>query len=131
MIIISHDRQFLDKICTHIVNTERGKSRTYLGNYSSYLEQRSLEEESVKASFDRQQKKLSSQQEFIDRFRASATRSTQAKSREKLIDKLELIKAPETKISNTKFCFSEAPRSGKEIAIINDLSLTYGEKIIF
>ncbi|MEB3262042.1 MAG: ATP-binding cassette domain-containing protein, partial [Cyanobacteriota bacterium] len=94
IVVISHDRTFLDRVCTQIVETERGVSRTYLGNYSQHLEQKALEREASQAAFDRQQKELSAQQAYIDRFRASATRSTQAKSREKLLEKVERIEAP-------------------------------------
>ncbi len=131
MVIISHDRSFLDKICTNIVSTERGISRSYLGNYTSYLEQKKLEADSLKASFDRQQKELSSQQEYIDRFRASATRSTQAKSREKLLEKIEKIEAPLSELNKPIFNFPDAPRSGKEVVSLIDITHTYGDKIIF
>ncbi len=131
MVIISHDRSFLDKLCTHIVNTERGVSRSFIGNYSDFIEQKRLEQKSIQSAFDRQQKELTSQQEYIDRFRASATRSTQAKSREKLLNKLVKIEAPISELSKPKFTFPDAPRSGKIIAKIDDLTHTYDEKIIF
>ncbi len=131
MVIISHDRSFLDRICTHIVCTERGISRTYLGNYTQYLDQKNLEVESQKASFDRQQKELSAQQDYIDRFRASATRSSQAKSREKLLNKIERIDMPESELIKPKFSFPEAPKSGKRVLEIRDLTHTYDDKIIF
>ncbi len=131
MVIISHDRSFLDKMCTHIVNIERGISRTFIGNYSSFIEQKNLEDESKKSAFERQQKELSSQQDYIDRFRASATRSTQAKSREKLLNKIEIIDAPVLALSKPKFRFPDAPRSGKIVVKIDDLTHTYDEKIIF
>jgi ATP-binding cassette subfamily F protein 3 len=94
LVVISHDRTFLDRVCNQIVETERGISRTYLGNYSQHLEQKALEREATQAAFERQQKELAEQQAYIDRFRASATRSTQAKSREKLLDKVERVEAP-------------------------------------
>ncbi len=131
MVIISHDRSFLDKICTHIVSTERGVSRAYLGNYTSYLAQKELEAESLQAAFDRQQKELSSQKDYIDRFRASATRSTQAKSREKLLNKIERVEAPLSELSKPSFSFPDAPRSGKKVLKLQDLTHTYGDKIIF
>ena len=131
MVVISHDRKFLDQICTQIVSTERGISRTYLGNYTTYVEQKIYEQQAAQAAFDRQQKELSSQQAYIDRFRASATRSTQAKSREKLIEKIERIDVPESTENKPKFHFLPAPRSGKEVAIINDLTHSYGDKILF
>ncbi len=131
IVLISHDRSFLDKICTYIVNTENGISRTYNGNYSNYLQQKEIEAESQKASFERQQKELASQQEYIDRFRASATRSTQAKSREKLLAKIDKIEYPELKINKPNFDFPDAPRSGKLVIKINDLTHTYDQNIIF
>ena len=131
LVVISHDRAFLDRVCNQIVETERGVSRTYLGNYSQHLEQKALEREASQAAFDRQQKELSAQQAYIDRFRASATRSTQAKSREKLLDKVERIDAPIEGISGPRFQFPPAPRSGRLIAEINDLSHSYGEQILF
>ncbi len=131
MVIISHDRRFLDALCTHIVSTERGLSKTFIGNYSNFIEQKSLEDEYIRSSFERQQKELSSQQDYIDRFRASATRSTQAKSREKLLSKIEKIEAPISELNKPKFTFPDAPKSGKIVVKIDDLTHTYDDKIIF
>jgi len=131
LVVISHDRTFLDRICNQIVETERGVSRCYLGNYSQHLEQKALEQEATQAAFDRQQKELSAQQAYIDRFRASATRSTQAKSREKLLDKVERLEAPVDSVSGPRFHFPPAPRSGRQVARIADLSHSYGERLLF
>ena len=131
LVVISHDRAFLDRVCNQIVETERGVSRSYLGNYSQHLEQKSLEREASQAAFERQQKELASQQAYIDRFRASATRSTQAKSREKLLDKVERIEAPIEGVGGPRFQFPPAPRSGRQIALIRDLCHSYGERILF
>ena len=131
LVVISHDRAFLDRVCNQIVETERGVSRSYLGNYSNHLEQKALEREAGQAAFERQQKELATQQAYIDRFRASATRSTQAKSREKLLDKVERIEAPTESVSGPRFQFPPAPRSGRLIAEIKDLTHSYGEQILF
>ena len=131
LVVISHDRAFLDRVCNQIVETERGISRTYLGTYSQHLEQKRLEREAGQAAFERQQKELSSQQAYIDRFRASATRSTQAKSREKLLDKVERIEAPEETIGGPRFQFPPAPRCGRQVAVIDNLTHSYGDKILF
>ena len=130
-VVISHDRAFLDRVCNQIVETERGVSRSYLGNYSEHLEQKLLEQEANLSAFERQQKELASQQAFIDRFRASATRSTQAKSREKLLDKVDRLEAPTEGIGGPRFQFPPAPRSGREIAVFEDLTHRYGDKILF
>ena len=131
MVIVSHDRSFLDKICTKIVNTERGKSKSYLGNYTSYIQQKDFEMESTKSAYDKQQKDIQVQKAYIDRFRASATRSTQAKSREKLLDKVEKIEAPQDHLKGPVFQFMEAPRSGKDVLSIKDLTHSYEENILF
>ncbi len=131
LVVISHDRAFLDRVCNQIVETERGVSRTYLGNYSQHLEQKRLEREAGQAAFERQQKELASQQAYIDRFRASATRSTQAKSREKLLDKVERIEAPTESMGGPSFRFPPAPRSGRQVAVIENLTHSYGDRILF
>ncbi len=131
MVIVSHDREFLDRLCTQIVETERGVSTTYLGNYSMYLQQKAELRDAQLSAYERQQKELEKQQAFVDRFRASATRSTQAKSREKQLEKIERIEAPEGSIRTLHFRFPPAPRSGREVVQIKDLTHTYGDKILF
>jgi ATP-binding cassette, subfamily F, member 3 len=131
MVIVSHDREFLDRLCTQIVETERGVSSTYLGNYSSYLQQKAENQAAQMNAFERQQKELEKQQAFVEKFRASATRSTQAKSREKLLDKIERIEAPTGSVRTLHFQFPPAPRSGREVVIIKDLTHTYDDKILF
>ena len=131
LVVISHDRTFLDRVCNQIVETERGISRSYLGNYSQHLEQKVLEREASLSAFERQQKELAAQQAYIDRFRASATRSTQAKSREKLLDKVERIDAPVESVQGPQFHFPAAPRSGRQIALIENLTHHYDDNILF
>ena len=131
LVVISHDRTFLDRVCNQIVETERGISRSYLGNYSQHLEQKVLEREASQSAFDRQQKELAAQQAYIARFRASATRSTQAKSREKLLDKVERIDAPVESLGGPQFQFPPAPRSGRQIALIDNLTHHYDDNILF
>ena len=131
LVVISHDRTFLDRVCNQIVETELGISRSYLGNYSQHLEQKVLEREASQSAFDRQQKELAAQQAYIDRFRASATRSTQAKSREKLLDKVERIDAPVESLGGPQFQFPPAPRSGRQIALIDNLTHHYDDNILF
>jgi ATP-binding cassette, subfamily F, member 3 len=131
MVIVSHDREFLDRLCTQVVETERGVSTTYLGNYSAYLEQKAEGQMAQLSAFERQQKELEKQQAFVERFRASATRSTQAKSREKQLDKIEIIDAPTGGVRSLRFKFPPAPRSGREVVIIKDLTHVYNENILF
>ncbi|PSB31550.1 ABC-F family ATP-binding cassette domain-containing protein [Chlorogloea sp. CCALA 695] len=131
MVIVSHDREFLDRLCTQVVETERGVSATYLGNYSAYLQQKHEAQEAQLSAYERQQKELEKQQAFVDRFRASATRSTQAKSREKQLDKVERVEAPTGGMRTLHFRFPPSPRSGREIASIEELTHTYDDKVLF
>ncbi len=131
MVIVSHDRTFLDRLCTRIVEVERGESFEYLGNYTAYVEAKALRVETQQAAYERQQRELERQQAFVDRFRASATRSTQAKSREKQLEKIELIEAPEGEERTLKFRFPTAERAGREVAHINNVTHTYGDNIVF
>ena len=131
MVIVSHDREFLDRLCTQIVETERGVSRTYLGNYSQYLIQKAEQREAQQAAYERQQKEIAKQQAFIDRFRASAARSSQAKSREKQLEKIERVEAPVGDVRTLKFRFPPAPRSGREVVKIENLTHIYEDKILF
>ena len=131
MVIVSHDREFLDRLCTKIVETERGVSTTYLGNYSAYLQQKYEQQSAQLSAYERQQKELEKQQVFVDRFRASATRSTQAKSREKQLEKVEKIEAPIADVRTLKFQFPPAVRSGREVVTIKNLVHIYDDKILF
>ncbi|MEM8806464.1 MAG: ABC-F family ATP-binding cassette domain-containing protein [Cyanobacteria bacterium P01_G01_bin.38] len=131
MVIVSHDREFLDRLCTQIVETERGVSTTYLGNYSAYLQQKAESKIAQQATYERQQKEIAKQQVFVDRFRASATRSTQAKSRERQLEKIERIDAPISDLKTLQFQFSPAPRSGREVVQIEELTHIYDDNILF
>ena len=131
MILISHDRYFLDKLCKKIVFIDRGLSETYNGNYSFFVEQKTLNEESLNKAYQLQQKEIDTQKRYIDRFRASATRSTQAKSREKQLNKLSKIDAPISQLKSPSFTFPQCPRSGKVVLNIKNLSHSINDKILF
>lgn len=131
MVIVSHDREFMDRLCTKIVETERGVSTTYLGNYSAYIAQKEEAQTAQLSAYERQQKEIEKQEVFVERFRASATRSTQAKSRERQLEKMERIDAPVASVKTLKFQFPPAPRSGREVIVIEDLVKTYGDDILF
>ncbi len=131
VIIISHDRYFLDKLCKKIIFVDRGTAEIYNGNYSYFVEQKSLNEESQNKAYQLQQKEIELQKRYIDRFRASATRSSQAKSREKQLKKISKIEAPITQTKSPVFNFPECPRSGKLVLNIKNLSHSFEDKILF
>ncbi len=130
IILISHDRYFLDKLCKKIIFIERGISETYNGNYSFFVEQKALNQESQNKAYQLQQKEIETQKRYIERFRASATRSTQAKSREKQLKKISKIDAPISTLKTPTFHFPECPRSGKSVLNIKNLSHSFQDKIL-
>ncbi len=131
IIIISHDRYFLDKLCKKIIFIDRGISEIYNGNYSFFMEQKSLNEESQNKAYQLQQKEIEIQKKFIDRFRASATRSSQAKSREKQLEKISKIEVSRANSKSPFFNFPDCPRSGKLVLNIKNLSHSFEDKILF
>ena len=131
VILISHDRYFLDRVCKKIIFVERGVAETYNGDYSFFVNQKSLNEESQNKAYLLQKKEIEIQRKFIERFRASATRSTQAKSREKQLKKIQKIDLPISRLKAPTFNFPECPRSGKSVVQIKNLSHSVEEKILF
>ncbi len=129
LLLISHDRTFLDRVITRVAELENGKVTDYPSNYSGYLELKKERLAAQEAAYARQQRELSRQQAFVEKFRASATRSTQAKSREKQLDKIERIEAP-TEASTVKFRFPPAPPSGQVVLRAAEVRKAYGGKTI-
>ncbi len=122
LMLVSHDRRFLDQVATEMAEFELGKMTVWPGNYTKTLElkQAALDEQAAAAS--RQQKELAKQEAFVDRFRASATRSTQAKSREKQLAKIERIEAPVTDTRRMTIRFPAPEPSGREVLVIKEMS---------
>tara|TARA_Y100001968_G_scaffold321335_1_gene355576 strand:- start:3463 stop:5094 length:1632 start_codon:yes stop_codon:yes gene_type:complete len=131
IILISHDRYFIDKVCNKIVYIEEGLSKTYNGNYSFFIKKKLIDDKSQYKAYQLQQKQIETQTKYIERFRASATRSTQAKSKEKQLSKVLKIKNPISKIKSPSFFFPSCPKSGQLVLDIKNLSHSFESKIIF
>ena len=131
MILISHDRYFLDKLCNKIVFIENGYATTYKGNYSFFIGQKLLDDEAQNKAYLLQQKEIHNQTKYIERFRASAKRSTQAKSREKQLNKIVKIQNPVSNIKSPLFNFPYCRPSSKSVLEIKNLSHGYGDNLIF
>jgi len=131
IIVISHDRYFIDKLCKKIVFIENGIAKTYNGNYSFFIEQKLLDEQFQNKAYQLQQKELEIQKKYIERFRASATRSTQAKSREKQISKIIKIDNVSKQKKSPILKFPECKPSGKSVLEIKNLCHGFFDKIIF
>ncbi|MBC5991319.1 ABC-F family ATP-binding cassette domain-containing protein [Pontibacter cellulosilyticus] len=131
VVIVSHDREFLDKTTNMTVEVSGAKLNVYAGNYSFYVEEKALRNEIQKGAYENQQAHIRQTERFIERFKAKATKAKQAQSRMKQLDRLERIEdvAPEAAKVNFSFKFNIQP--GRHILRLEHMSKAYGEKVIF
>src|SRR2546429_3241059 len=130
LLLVSHDREFLDRQIDRVVSFEPEGLRAYAGNYERYLELRAAEEERLAAQAEKQSRRRAQMQAFIERFRAKATKARQVQSRIKLLEKEELVEVREERAS-VRFRFPPAPRSGREVARLDRVSKSYGERPVY
>lgn len=130
IIIVSHDRQFIDNTANVIVEVAGKQLVTYSGNYSFYLEEKAMRQEIQKSAFENQQQKIKQTERFIQRFRAKATKARQVQSRVKMLERMELLDdvIDENAKVNFKFNFSQA--SGKIVMDLKDLGKSFGTQTI-
>lgn len=126
VIIVSHDRRFLDNVVTKIVDVTQQQLISYEGNYSFYLEEKELREEIQQNAFENQQQKIRQTERFIERFRAKATKAKQVQSRVKALNRMEKIDevVDDTAAVNFKFTFHQQP--GRYIVTLDNISKAYG-----
>ncbi len=132
IIIISHDRYFLNNIVSKIVLLEKGATKTYSGNYDNYMRQRKKDFEVLKRQYEDQQKEIKRQEEIIKRY-LSLGRDRfikQGKSRKKMLDKMQKIEMPQSN-KKTNLSFSTKKTSGKDVLEIKDLSKSFDDHLIF
>ena len=130
LLLVSHDREFLDRQIDRVLSLEPEGLRAYAGNYERYLELRAAEEERLAAQAEKQTRRRAQMQAFIERFRAKATKARQVQSRIKLLEKEEIVQVREER-ATVRFRFPEAPRSGREVARLEAVSKSYGTKSIY
>eukprot|EP00178_Gracilaria_changii_P020376 TRINITY_DN591_c0_g1_i1.p1 TRINITY_DN591_c0_g1~~TRINITY_DN591_c0_g1_i1.p1 ORF type:complete len:989 (-),score=220.63 TRINITY_DN591_c0_g1_i1:6953-9919(-) len=135
MVVVSHDREFLDKVCTKIVDIEGGEAFEYPGNYSTFVKLKKEQRGAWEAAYERQQKFIKEQETYIKRNRRVPARSSQVKSREKMLERMErtgqIVRRPPRQGKPLIFRFPPAPRSGRDCIVIDELSHGYGGKILF
>ena len=110
----SHDREFMNRIVTKVVEIDGGTLTTYSGNYEFYEQQRALNEKQQQAQFERQQAMLAKEIKFIERFKARASHAAQVQSRVKKLEKIDRVEPPKRRQTVT-FDFQPAPRSGEDV----------------
>jgi ATPase subunit of ABC transporter with duplicated ATPase domains len=130
LVMTSHDREFLNRLVTKIIEIEGGELISYVGDYDFYEQQRALGEAQQQAQYERQQAMLAKEIRFIERFKAQAGRAAQVQSRVKKLDKIEKLEPPRRR-KVLSFDFRPAPRSGNDVVRIERVSKGYGKKRIY
>jgi len=130
LLLVSHDREFLDRQIDRVLSLEPEGLRSYAGNYERYLTARAQEEDLLAAQAEKQTRRRAQMQAFIERFRATASKARQVQSRVKLLEKEEIVQVREER-ATVRFRFPEAPRSGREVARLDRVSKGYGGRSVY
>jgi ATPase subunit of ABC transporter with duplicated ATPase domains len=130
LLMTSHDRAFMDRIVTRIIEIDSGELTSYSGDYEFYVSQRALADQQQQAQFERQQAMLAKEQRFIERFKARASHAAQVQSRVKTLEKIERVEPPRRR-QTVAFEFKPAPRSGEDVATLKGVDKRYGSRIIY
>jgi ATP-binding cassette subfamily F protein 3 len=131
ILVISHDREFLNRLVGSIVEIRQSKLLRYRGNYDEYLEQRAAHEEQMLAAYKNQQREIASLMEFANRFRAKASKASQAQSKLKQVERMEKIEAPTNNEKKVSFSFPQPQRSGQKVITLENIHQAYGDKVVY
>jgi ATP-binding cassette subfamily F protein 3 len=129
LLVIAHDREFLDRVVTRIVSLEQGRVETWAGNYSDYEQQRALKLSQQQSAFDRQQREIAHIEDFVRRFKAKASKARQAQSRLKMLERMERI-APAHVDSPFEFAFREPAKLPRPLLALDRASAGYDERVV-
>ena len=131
VVVISHDRAFVDAITTRTIEISMGRIYDYKASYSHYLELRKERREQQLKQYEQQQKEIAETQEFIERFKGTYSKTNQVQSRVRMLEKMEIIEVDEEDTSSIHLKFPPSPRSGQWPIVANEISKKYGEHLVF
>jgi len=131
ILAISHDREFLNAICVGILEIRNRKLNRYRGNYDDYLAQKAAREEQQWAAYKNQQREIAELQRFIDRFRAKASKASQAQDRIKQLARMERIEPPERDEATVSFSFPQPKRGGQRVITLEGVRQSYGSHVVY
>ncbi len=130
LLMTSHDRDFMNRLVSRIAEIDGGEITAYTGNYDFYERERALRDANREAAYARQQAMLAKEQRFIERFSAHAAKAAQVQSRVKALEKIEKIELPK-KRELVRFDFRRPPRSGDQVAVLEDVHKAYGTRVVY
>ena len=131
VVVISHDRAFVDNITNRTIEVTMGRIYDYKAKYSHYLELRKDRRVHQQKAYDEQQKMIAENMEFIERFKGTYSKTLQVQSRVKMLEKLTLVEVDEVDTSALRLKFPPSPRSGQYPVVVNELSKSYGDHVVF
>lgn len=131
VVVISHDRKFVDSITTRTIEVTMGRIYDYKASYSHYLELRKERREQQRKQYEEQQKMIQETKDFIERFKGTYSKTLQVQSRVKMLEKLEIIEVDEEDTSALRLKFPPSPRSGSYPVMMSDVAKSFGDKTIF
>jgi ATP-binding cassette subfamily F protein 3 len=131
ILMISHDREFLNLLAGSIVEIAHRRLNRYRGNWDRYVQEKAAREEQQLAAYKNQQREIASLQEFADRFRAKASKASQAQSKLKQIDRMEKIEAPLSREKTVHFRFPQPQRSGSRVISLKNVDHAYGDLVVY
>ena len=131
ILLISHDRSFLNALSERIVEIDQRKLISYRGNYDEYVAQKAARQEQVLAAYKNQQREIKRLQTFIDRFGAKNTKASQAQSKRKQIDRMDKIEAPDSAERQVAFRFPQPERSGRKVIELKAVHHAYGQNVVY
>ncbi|WP_437775859.1 ABC-F family ATP-binding cassette domain-containing protein [Sorangium sp. So ce1097] len=130
LVMTSHDREFMNRIVSKIIEIDGGELTSYSGNYEFYEQQRAINEQQAEAQYERQQAMLAKEMRFIERFKAQAAKAAQVQSRVKKLEKIDKVEPPKRR-KTIRFEFKPAPRSGDDVARLEGVKKSYGGRPIY
>ena len=131
IVLVSHDRDFINEVANRVVELHDGSATEYVGDYADFVDQRAERIAQLESAAKTQQRKIAHTQAFIDRFRYKKTKARQVQSRIKSLEKLERVAQPQRRAKSVKFRFPEPPRSGRTVITLKDVAKRYGETVVY
>jgi ATP-binding cassette subfamily F protein 3 len=131
IVLVSHDRDFIDTVANRVAELRNGTLTEYVGDYADFVEQREERLAQLEAQARTQQKKIAATEAFIERFRYKATKARQVQSRIKALERVDRVKVPTGRTKSVKFRFPEPPRSGRTVITLADIHKRYGANVVY
>ena len=131
IVLVSHDRDFINEVANRVVELHDGRATEYVGDYADFVEQRAERVAQLEAAAKNQQRRIAHTQAFIDRFRYKASKARQVQSRVKALEKLERVAQPQRRSRAVKFRFPDPPRSGRTVIGLKDVAKRYGDTVVY